>query len=437
MSVVRILAFLFFSGLAHLLVARWLLSTFSRAKQRERRLVVYGLAFLFSLMLGTARLVASMTETRGMHKLIALAMVELTAVLIVLLPLGGLTVVARVVARLARRGANVAPDATGTLGAEDATATAGATDAGGAADTALEGAVSTPPGEAPTLAAAADVVTRRQAVEQIVGVSLFGATSVALGWGMVRGRHAFALEEVVVKVKDWPRALDGYVIVQVSDVHVGAFVGARDLDEGFELVKRARPDLLVATGDLVDFDSDAVDPLAQRLVRAQARDGAYAVLGNHDHYAGAANVLWRLEAAGVHALCNQSVMLRAGDGGGFALVGVDDEEARTGRHQGFVGPDLARAVRSLDPDRPRILLAHRPPFFGVSAGRVALQLSGHTHGGQINLGFRPADLVMKYVAGRYERAGSTLYVNRGFGVAGPPSRVGAPPEITRLVIVAG
>jgi predicted MPP superfamily phosphohydrolase len=447
MSVVRLLAFFFFSsGLAHLLVARWLLSTFSPAKHRERRLVVYGLALLLSLMLGTARLVASMTNTRGMYTLIALAMVELTAVLIVLLPLGGLTVVARVIARLARRRAARAADAAGATdaggtpdaaGATDAGGTpdaAGATDAGGTPDTPPEGAT---PREVPTLAAAADVVTRRQAVEQLVGVSFFGATGVALGWGMVRGRHAFALEEVVVKVKDWPRALDGYVIVQVSDVHLGAFVGERDLDEGFELVKRARPDLLVATGDLVDFDADAVDPLAQRLVRAQARDGAYAVLGNHDHYAGATKVLWRLEAIGVRALCNQSVLLRAGDGGGFGLVGVDDEEARSGRYEGFGGPDLGRAVRSLNPERPRILLAHRPPFFGASAGRVALQLSGHTHGGQINFGFRPAELVMKYVAGRYERDGSTLYVNRGFGVAGPPSRVGAPPEITRLVIVAG
>jgi predicted MPP superfamily phosphohydrolase len=254
---------------------------------------------------------------------------------------------------------------------------------------------------------------------------------------MVRGRHAFGLEEVIIKLKDWPRALDGYVIVQVSDIHVGAFVGERELDEGFELVKRARPDLLVATGDLVDFEAEAVGPLAARLMRAQARDGAYAILGNHDHYAGAANVLQRLEAAGVHALCNQSELLRAGDGGGFALVGVDDLQGRTGRNEGFAGPDLARAVRPLNPERPRILLAHQPRFFAESAGRVALQLSGHTHGGQINLGFRPADLIMKYVAGRYERDGSTLYVNRGFGVAGPPSRVGAPPEITKLVIVAG
>ena len=100
------------------------------------------------------------------------------------------------------------------------------------------------------------------------------------------------------------------------------------------------------------------------------------------------------------------------------------------------GPDLYAAGRGLDVEVPRILLAHQPRYFKEAAGRVALQLSGHTHGGQINPGFRPADLVMDFVAGRYERDGSTLWVNRGFGVAGPPSRVGAPPEVTKIVIVA-
>ena len=88
-------------------------------------------------------------------------------------------------------------------------------------------------------------------------------------------------------------------------------------------------------------------------------------------------------------------------------------------------------------DLPRIVLSHQPKTFRDMAGKCALQLSGHTHGGQINPGFRPADLVFEFVAGRYERAGSTLWVNRGFGTAGPPSRVGAPPEVTKIVLVAG
>ena len=85
---------------------------------------------------------------------------------------------------------------------------------------------------------------------------------------------------------------------------------------------------------------------------------------------------------------------------------------------------------------PRILLSHQPTTVDYWAGKVALQLSGHTHGGQINPGFRPADLLMRYVSGRYERSGTTLYVNRGFGVVGPPARVGAPPEVTKIVLVS-
>lgn len=409
---VRILIFILVSGLAHFFAARWLLSTFSPAMRRKWRRTVAGVAVLLSLLLGTMRLVASFHETGAVRALLAAVMLELGAVVIALLPLGIMTLAARLVESRARREV---------------------------VDTKPDAEPKTAPEAQPrreVLARTDETVTRRQAIERLAGVSIFGATSAALGWGMVRGRHAFALEEVVVRVKDWPRVLDGYTIAQVSDIHVGAFVGDRELDEGFELVKALRPDLVVATGDLVDFDCDAVGPLALRLLRANARDGAYAILGNHDHYAGAAAVAAHLRGAGVGVLSNESVRLRAGDGGGFALLGVDDLHGRSRRSPGFAGPDLRAAASGVSPGLPRILLAHQPRYFDETSGRIALQLSGHTHGGQINPGFRPADAFMRYVAGRYESGGSTLYVNRGFGVSGPPSRVGAPPEVTKIVIVS-
>lgn len=405
------LFFVVLSGVAHFLGAQWLLSTFSEAMRSQRRRTVLGAALLLSLGVGAMRLVASFHETAAVRALMAVAMLELGVVILALLPLAILSLVGRCVAR----------------------AWAGATK-NGARAAAAEVAFSTSIGE-PTAKVIGEQITRRQAIERVAGVSLFGVTGAALGWGMVRGRHAFALEEVVIAIKGWPRELEGYTLAQVSDVHVGAFVGDRELDEGFELVARIRPDLLLATGDLVDFDSDMTGPLALRLLRANARDGAYAILGNHDHYAGAATVASRLRAAGVNVLSNESVQLRAGDGGGFALLGVDDLHGRTGRSPGFSGPDLRAAARGIPPESPRILLAHQPKYFDEASGRVALQLSGHTHGGQINPGFRPADAIMKYVAGRYDHDGSTLYVNRGFGVSGPPSRVGAPPEITKIVLV--
>jgi predicted MPP superfamily phosphohydrolase len=141
-----------------------------------------------------------------------------------------------------------------------------------------------------------------------------------------------------------------------------------------------------------------------------------------------------MKKAGVEVLSNRGKIVAPGDGG-FALIGVDDLWAR---HRGGTGPDIARARDMVPPDLATILLAHQPTFAPTAAASgVNLQLSGHTHGGQINPGFRPIDLFFRYVAGRYDVDGMQLYVNRGFGTAGPPARLGAPPEITKIVLVAG
>ena len=376
--------------LAHYLAGRWVLSTFARPSRRVQR-IVWGTVVVFAVLPGGARIMNMWGERPRSHFVFAIVAIELATLLIVLLPIGILTGVLRIAERVQKKPVAVPTDR--------------------------------------------PVVSRRQIVERVAGGALVAATGSALGWGIVRGRHAFAQEEVIVRVAGWPKALEGYTIAQVSDIHVGTFVGDRELDEGFELVQRVRPDLVVATGDLVDADAGLVGALLQRLARVNARDGAFTILGNHDHYAGAADVVARIRASGIRALCNESVILRPGDGGGFALLGVDDLSGRTRPSPGFTGPDLSAALRSVRPDQPKILLAHQPKYLHESSGRVALQLSGHTHGGQINPGFRPADFVMEYVSGRYERDGTTLWVNRGFGVAGPPSRVNAPPEVTKIVIV--
>jgi predicted MPP superfamily phosphohydrolase len=137
--------------------------------------------------------------------------------------------------------------------------------------------------------------------------------------------------------------------------------------------------------------------------------------------------------AKVRTLVNEHFVLRPSDGGGIILAGVDDF---AGARYGHEGPNLDKALAGV-PDAPRILLAHQPQFFKDSRGRVDLQLSGHVHGGQVNPIIRPAEYVLRYVAGRYEESGSTMWVNRGFGTAGPPARLGSPPEITRIVLVSG
>jgi predicted MPP superfamily phosphohydrolase len=276
-------------------------------------------------------------------------------------------------------------------------------------------------------------MTRRQAVEATAGVAILGTTGSLLGWGMVRGRHAFELNEVPVRIAGLPRALDGYVIAQISDIHAGTYVGERELNEGLARVREARADLVVVTGDIVDIDADFAPLVARKLVDLAPRDGIAAVLGNHDYYADNDEVVAALRESGVRMLVDEGCVIRPGDGGGFALLGVDD---RWSVRYGRAGPRLERAISMVRPELPRILLSHQPPTVDGWAGQVALQMSGHTHGGQINFGFRAADVFLKYVAGLYRVGGTTLYVNRGFGTVGPPSRVGAPPEVTRLVLVA-
>ncbi len=285
---------------------------------------------------------------------------------------------------------------------------------------------------APLEVRGAEPIGRRGAIEKIGGVAAMGATGLAFGWGMTVGRHDYQVSEVPVRIPGLPKSLDGYVIAQISDIHAGLFVGERELREGSDIIKRVRPDLVVATGDLVDFDARHAPGLARALADLAPRDGVFAILGNHDYYAGHAEVSEAIRAAGVHLLVNESRLIRGSDGNGvgFALVGIDELWAQ---RYGGRGPNLAAAIAMLPPEAPRILLAHHPEEFLATAGKVALQLSGHTHGGQI----RPANLLMRGpVAGRYDRDGSVLYVNRGFGVAGPPARLGVPPEITKLVLVA-
>jgi predicted MPP superfamily phosphohydrolase len=276
-------------------------------------------------------------------------------------------------------------------------------------------------------------LTRRQLVEGFGGASFLAGSGTMFGWGMVRGRHAFEIDEVAVRIPGLPRALDGYVIGQVSDVHTGLYVGERDLDEGLSRLRQVKADLLVVTGDIVDFDPFFAPLAAGKLGELTARDGVFAILGNHDHYTGAALVTEALRRAGVRVLVNEGLVVRPGDGGGFALLGVDDLWSAT---RGGSGPLLARAQAMVPDDRACVLLSHQPPTVDLWAGRVALQLSGHTHGGQVNPGFRPADYVFRYVSGRYEVSGTTLYVNRGFGTVGPPARIMAPPEVTRIILVA-
>jgi uncharacterized protein len=138
----------------------------------------------------------------------------------------------------------------------------------------------------------------------------------------------------------------------------------------------------------------------------------------------------------VRVLRNEAMTV--GDAGGrFALLGVDDVWAERNGYDGRV--DLPATLAAAEPDLARVLLCHNPELFPEAAEHVDLQLSGHTHGGQVNFMVHPIDLVLRhgYIAGHYARGDSQIYVNRGFGTAGPPARVQTPPEVSRIILASG
>jgi predicted MPP superfamily phosphohydrolase len=238
---------------------------------------------------------------------------------------------------------------------------------------------------------------------------------------------------VEIDLERWPPALDGYRIAQISDIHIGPILGRAFAAELCRRVNALDPDLIAVTGDLVDGSvrrlRDEVAPLAG----LEARHGVFFVTGNHDHYSGAAAWADRVRQLGIRVLRNERVAI-GGELDGFDLVGVDD-------HRGNLGADgredLPRALEGRDPGRPAVLLAHDPTTFKrASTAGIDLQLSGHTHGGQIWPFVYLVRLAVPFVAGLYSRGRSRLYVSRGTGFWGPAMRLGAPAEITELVLRA-
>ncbi|NNB85554.1 metallophosphoesterase [Corallococcus exiguus] len=254
------------------------------------------------------------------------------------------------------------------------------------------------------------------------------------GYGSWRAFTAPEVTEVVVRIPKLPRSLDGFSIVQLTDLHVGPFIQRRFMDE---LVRRANalnPDLVAITGDLVDGTVPRLGGFVAALGNLHARYGSFFVTGNHDYSSGAEDWVAHLGSMGIPSLRNRHV--RIGDAGGtFDLVGVDDWHG--GRRLGQKGYDLDLALADRDPERAAVLLAHQPANFKVAAERgVDLQISGHTHGGQLFPMTALIGLSWEHSAGHYRHGDSHIYVSRGCGFWGPPMRLGSPPELVKLVLTS-
>ncbi|SJZ72205.1 hypothetical protein SAMN02745119_01457 [Trichlorobacter thiogenes] len=214
-------------------------------------------------------------------------------------------------------------------------------------------------------------------------------------------------------------------VVQISDLHIGLIVGSQQVQQLVATVKSLKPDLLVATGDIVDGHISHVDGVSQMLRELQPPLGMVAVLGNHEYYAGLGSSRRFLELSGFQLLQDQTTLV----GAYLALVGVDDPAAKRFGRNGIA--DETGLLDGIPHDRFVLLLKHRPVVVQKNIGQFDLQLSGHVHKGQIFpfnlltwLNF-PVRAGMNQLAG-----GSRLYVSRGTGTWGPPIRFLAPPELT-------
>jgi predicted MPP superfamily phosphohydrolase len=284
-----------------------------------------------------------------------------------------------------------------------------------------------PPAQAaPLFGDALTATARARALLVLAAVGAVGAVALRGGLRLPR------VQRVEHALARWPAALAGFRIVQISDIHVGPIRGRRFVQELVERVNALEPDLIAVTGDLVDGKESLLRDEVAPFADLRARHGVFFVTGNHDYFSGVDPWVERAQALGMRPLRNERVAI--GDGAAsFELAGVEDAHAH------LIEPryreDVGSALAGRDPGRALVLLAHDPSTFKrASLARVDLQLSGHTHGGQIWPFRYFVRLAVPFVSGLHERNGSRLYVSRGTGFWGPPMRLLAPAEITEHVL---
>ena len=259
-----------------------------------------------------------------------------------------------------------------------------------------------------------------------------GAASVGLvGYGAATALGPPDLLQVPVRLRRLDPAFRGFRIAVVSDIHLGPLAGISHTERIVEIINAAKPDLVAIVGDLVDGTVEELGPAAAPFQDLAAPEGTFFVTGNHEYFVeDTAAWLNELERLGVQSLRNENTVIRRG-GAAFDLVGVNDLAGEERDDP----PDFDRALAGIDDSRPTILLAHQPVMVSEAAARgVDLQLSGHTHGGQMWPFHYVVEMVQPSLAGLSTVDDTQLYVTRGAGFWGPPVRIGAPPDITVLTL---
>ncbi|HUI77211.1 MAG TPA: metallophosphoesterase [Bryobacteraceae bacterium] len=257
-------------------------------------------------------------------------------------------------------------------------------------------------------------------------------------YGLLWGRLNLEITRQPIHLAKLPRAFHGFRIAQLSDIHVGPFMTEDEIRKYANIANSLKVDMVALTGDFVTWDAATEQAVVRALSGLRASYGVYGCLGNHDAWADAEDSISALfRECGIHILRGANVPIQSG-GESFNLLGIDFANSR-GMSAGdghMSSLHLEGIEKLMAPGMANILLSHNPETFPRAAELgIDLSLAGHTHGGQLALEFispeiAPTRLVTPYVAGRFERPGGQLYVNRGIGTIAAPMRVGAPPEIT-------
>ncbi|MBZ5515937.1 MAG: metallophosphoesterase [Acidobacteriia bacterium] len=287
-----------------------------------------------------------------------------------------------------------------------------------------------------------DSASRRRFLEQTAKV-VSATPFVVSAYGCFYGRLDVETTRQRVQLPRLPKAFHGFRIAQLSDIHIGPFMSAKEVRSCVSMTNALRPDLVVLTGDFITWDSGTQEDVVEALAGLQSPFGVFGCLGNHERWADVEGSITEMFGSrGIRMLRRQAVALRT-SGETLNLMGVDFESRE--RYGAFTRFTVRRYLEGVErlmlPGTTNILLSHNPNTFDRAAELgIDLSLAGHTHGGQVTLEFihpdlSPGRLVTSYVRGWFHQGASQLYVNRGIGTIIVPIRLGAPPEITLFELV--
>ena len=265
---------------------------------------------------------------------------------------------------------------------------------------------------------------------KLLAIIALGVIGIISTISLINGLQYPRVKRITIPMKELPKELSGFSIVQLSDVHLESYKSKKRISYIVDKVNELKPDLVVITGDLIDGNVCQEEIFCQELRRLNASHGVLAITGNHEFYSGMDVFLDLAKRSNIKVLRNEAITIA----NTLQIIGLDDN---TATQFGEKGPDPEALLQACDRDKPIIVLYHRPELFDEMVPKgVDLQLSGHTHAGQIP----PMDLIVwlyyKYPSGLFEKDGAFIYTSSGTGIWGPDMRFLSRNEIVHFTLEA-